>query len=300
MQRKRTQWRLGTALFATVFLLGLVILSSEAVHLVSRVSELGAVWSWVVGSLASVVAIALLGLIWGEWRGWMMVRRVERLQHRLSNSAAHTSGLHRAVSLWSRRLEEPSAALADFDLAWHSTDKCITLEPLETLMQSLDARCESEIRREAARTGVLVSLSGVPLLDAVLCCWRNLRLIRRIAQIYGGRPGMIGTLRLGRMVLAHAVTVDITQHAADVLSARVGALAAVGGQGLVAATLTVRLGLWTQSVCRPLPMARRTIGGFVVASAADEVGHQARRTVKKCAQIFGRPLKAMRNSSAVN
>ncbi|HJO15985.1 MAG TPA: hypothetical protein QF800_03750, partial [Phycisphaerales bacterium] len=66
MQRKRTQWRLGTALFATVFLLGVVILSSEAVHLVSRVSELGAVWSWVVGSLASVAAIALLGLIWGE------------------------------------------------------------------------------------------------------------------------------------------------------------------------------------------------------------------------------------------
>lgn len=286
MSTQRSPIRFAALFSGSVLALGLIFVVAEGVYLGQRAAALGPAWAWLVAMLAGLAGLALIGLLWREWRGWARVRGVGALRRRLQEVGQPDEALSRAVSRWRAQLSGPTEALQDFDRHWLVGSPEDSNQALERLMQALDRICESEIRREAARTGVLVTLSGVAILDAALCCWRNVRLMRKVAECYGARPGLYGTCRLVRMVLAHAVAVDLTHHAADAVSAKVGSVAAAGGQGLVAATLTVRLGLWTQSVCRPLSRSPRTIGAFIVTSAAGDVGHRVRKTMQRCLGVL--------------
>ncbi|MDP7087572.1 MAG: DUF697 domain-containing protein [Phycisphaerales bacterium] len=264
----------------------IVVIVAELALVVHQVSEMGSVWTWVMGS-GLVVVGALLGVVcWREVVGWLRVRRVERLRSAVSSSEFHWTIRHGLMRSWMASLPESDerAVLATrWDAAVGACDDAGAASAVREYLVDVDQRVDVEIRREAARTGLIVSLSGIALLDAALCTWRNLRLMRHVASEYGARPGIIGTLRLLRMVLLHAVAVDLTQHAAEAVSTRIGTVAAAGGQGIVAATLTVRVGLWTQQVCRPIELPRRSIAGFAVASAADEVACRVRQTVERAA-----------------
>jgi len=265
---------------------------------VQRVAALGPVWAWVVGVFAAAVAAAVAWLIGRELRGWLAVRRVERVRAVLASEDTSHAG-RRVLMRWLHRLPSESRYSTQL-VAWHEAVQCgdqvLARTELGAFLDTIDRMVDTEIRREAAKTGLLVTLSGIALLDAMLCTWRNIRLMRRIAAAYGGRPGITGTIRLLRMVLLHAVAVDLSQHAADIVSTRIGAVAAAGGQGLIAATLTARLGLWTQQVCRPMPLAKRSVAGFAAASAADEVALRVRQTVERAARVFrvrpARPVEA--------
>ena len=277
-------WLLGGAIAVLVA----IVLIAEVILEVQRVAALGSVWAWIVGISAAAVAAAVAWLIGRELRGWLAVRRVERVRAVLAREDISKAG-RRVLIRWSHRLPRESRYNTPL-VAWHEAvqrgDQVLARTELSAFLSTIDGTVDTEIRREAAKTGLLVTISGIALLDAMLCTWRNIRLMRRIAAAYGGRPGMIGTIRLLRMVLLHAVAVDLSQHAADVVSTRIGAVAAAGGQGLIAATLTARLGLWTQQVCRPMPLAKRSVAGFAAASAADEVALRVRQTVERAARVF--------------
>ncbi len=265
-----------------VVLAGLMVVG-EIVLAADRLASVGPVWAWSLGLVGGLVAAALACCLWREWLGWHAVRRVDRLRSQLGQPGTDASAV---LCRWAHALPEGQGGM-EFWRAWQNarrSSEASAARKLDVYLERLDARVDSEIRREAARTGLLVTLSGVPWIDAAICVWRNLRLMRRVATAYGARPGAAGTVRLLRMVLWHAVAVDVTQHAADLVSTRIGTVASAGGQGLVAATLTARLGLWTQQVCRPLPMPRRSVAGFAAASAADEVGARVKRTVEWAAR----------------
>ena len=87
-----------------------------------------------------------------------------------------------------------------------------------------------------------------------------LGMIRRLAALYGGRPGMLGLVRLVRQIIAHlAVTGGIAAGDSliqQVLGHGVAAkLSARLGEGVLNGLLTARLGLAAIEVARPLPFA---------------------------------------------
>jgi putative membrane protein len=88
--------------------------------------------------------------------------------------------------------------------------------------------------------------------------WEALRLVRRIAGLYGGRPGAVGLARLSRAVVAH-LAVTGTMAAGDTLIQQIvghglaGRLSARLGEGVVNGLMTARIGLAAMDVCRPLP-----------------------------------------------
>jgi putative membrane protein len=126
------------------------------------------------------------------------------------------------------------------------------------LLRPLDLRAQSEVATAAKRVSMVTAISPRAVLDVIFVVAQIIRLIRRIAEIYGGRPGLLGFFKLSRSVVAHvaitggmAVGDSLVQQlvghgVASKLSARLG-------EGVLNGLLTARVGLSALSVCRPAP-----------------------------------------------
>ena len=85
-----------------------------------------------------------------------------------------------------------------------------------------------------------------------------LGLVRKLAVLYGGRPGALGVLRLLRQVVSHLAVTGGVGVADSVVQQVIGhgiaaRLSARLGEGMVNGLLTARLGLLTIDLVRPLP-----------------------------------------------
>ena len=136
------------------------------------------------------------------------------------------------------------------------------LELAETeLLGPLDAQATREIELAARQVATVTALVPLALADVVGALLINLRMIRRIAEIYGGRAGVLGGWRLTRSVMAHLVATGAVAVGDDMISSVAGGnmLSKVSrrfGEGVVNGALTARVGVATIEVCRPLPFLR--------------------------------------------
>jgi putative membrane protein len=100
---------------------------------------------------------------------------------------------------------------------------------------------------------------------------QNLRMIREIATLYGGRPSTLSTFKLARMVISHlavagglALSDSLIQHVIG--KGLIGRLSARFGEGAVNGILTARIGLAARDVCRPIPQdpaAKETLAALI-------------------------------------
>ena len=135
-----------------------------------------------------------------------------------------------------------------------------------TLVEPLDMRVRAR-DRERRQAGVGGDRAG-----AARDHRRRLRrgagdqLIRRIAAIYGGRPGLLGFLKLLRSIGAHIAITGGMAAGDSLLQQFVGhgiaaKLSARLGEGVLNGLLTARVGLSAMAVCRPLPFATKRAPG---------------------------------------
>ena len=86
----------------------------------------------------------------------------------------------------------------------------------------------------------------------------NLRLLRALAALYGGRPGFLGVLRLAHLVFAHMLATGGVALTDDLLGQFLGQdilrrLSRRLGEGAFNGALTARIGIAAIEVIRPLP-----------------------------------------------
>jgi putative membrane protein len=217
--------------------------------------------------LAALAIIALLVMAGREVFGIARQRRIAELhiafaEARVADDTTRARKLIKdLVALYTLR---PECALARAHLAELSQDIVDGRDLIDiaerTLIEPLDRAAQHEIAQAAKRVSVVTTIAPRAIIDVLFVAAQAIRLMRRIAEIYGGRPGLLGFLKLARSVGAH-LTITGGMAAGDSLLQQVvghGLAAKVSarlGEGVLNGLLTTRVGLSAMAVCRPMPFA---------------------------------------------
>jgi putative membrane protein len=128
------------------------------------------------------------------------------------------------------------------------------------LLRPLDDKAQGEIAAAAKRVSLVTAISPRAILDVVFVVAQIVRLVRRIAEIYGGRPGLLGLMKLARSIGAHIAITGGMAVGDSLLQQLVGhgiasRISARMGEGVLNGLLTARVGLSALAVCRPMPFS---------------------------------------------
>jgi putative membrane protein len=216
-------------------------------------------------ALAALAAVALVALAGREIVGLLRVRRIVLIHGRAVDAAAADDRngarevVRELIGLYAGR---PETARGRAALAGHSREiidgrDLIGLAERELLL-TFDDGARRMVLSSAKRVALVTAISPRALVDLIFVGSEILRLVRRLATLYGGRPGTLGFLKLTRAALSHlAVTGGmaagdslIQQILGHGIAAR---LSARLGEGVVNGLLTARVGIAAIEVCRPLP-----------------------------------------------
>ena len=249
--------------------------------LFARASWLG----WIGVTLAGIVALALVAVIIREAVGLLRLRTIEQLHLRAAQATAaddRIAARELVAELITVNRRNARLARARANVTEHLDDiidgaDLIRLAERE-LMAPLDTDARGLVTAAAKRVSVVTAISPRAAVDMIFVFFTALILVRRLADLYGGRPGVIGLLRLMRQVIAHlAVTGGMAAGDSliqQILGHGVAAkLSARLGEGVLNGLLTARLGLAAIDVVRPLPF-----NALPRPALADLAGGLMRRT----------------------
>ncbi len=247
-----------------------------------------ALWDFVTGLLArnpllgqvALGLLALVGLVLGlmilrEMAGFARLSRLDHLRAQVADVSDRDGALQVVARLerhyagreelrWARqKLQEQTGDVLD------GPDLVAVAE--RTLMAPLDTAAVLEIRGAARNVAGATALIPLAFADVLVALAANARMVRRIAEVYGGRTGMIGSWRLLRAVTTHLLATGAVSVGDDLIGsvAGGGALSKISrrfGEGVINGALTARVGVAAMEVCRPMPFAalkRPSISGIV-------------------------------------
>lgn len=217
--------------------------------------------------LFGLLGVVLAALVLRELAGLARLRRIDKLRAQAEGAAETTlAAPAREVVAGLARLYGDRGDMAVAELrraAKESPDgPAILAEAERALMPALDSAAEQAVSRAARRVAAVTALVPMPAIDILVVLVMNLRMIRRIAALYGGRSGWLGSWRLMRAVAQHLVASGLVSATDDLLGTSIGGgvlskLSRRVGEAALNATLTARVGVAAIAVCRPLPFVHR-------------------------------------------
>jgi len=248
----------GLVLLATG--LGIATLIEDLLNRAAWLGGIGAI-------LAAVAVVALLAIVTREVLGLARLAAIETLRQRaaavlVSDDRAAGSALGRDLIALTKRM--PHLARARARLESHLGDiidggDLVRLSERE-LMAPIDAEARRLVAAAARRVSVVTAVSPRAAVDMFFVLITALGLVRRLALLYGGRPGTLGLIKLMRHAVSH-IAVTGGMAASDSLIQQVighglaAKLSARLGEGVLNGLLTARLGLAAIEATRPLPFA---------------------------------------------
>lgn len=251
--------------------------------LVARVPALG--YAVAAVAVALVIVAALIGL--REMAGIARLGRLDALRRAAGAALAEADlGAARHVvarlkALYRHRddIRWGIDRLAGREAEAIDAEALLALAEAE-LLAPLDAQARREVELAARQVAAVTALVPLALADVAGALIANLRMLRRIAEIYGGRAGTLGNWRIARAVMAHLVATGAVAVGDDLIGSVAGGgmisrISRRFGEGVVNGALTARVGVAAIEVCRPLPFlrARRpTVTGTVRRALAGLFG----------------------------
>jgi putative membrane protein len=227
------------------------------------------VLGWIGAAVLSVAGLAALAIAFRELVGLLRLKRLGDIHDdagravNLEDREAGARAIARLQSIYAGRgdvrrgVDELQRQASDII---SPSDRIRLAE--RDIMSVLDENAAAVIARHARRVTLLTAVTPAAALDILFVAAINLRMLRELATLYGGRPGTLGTLRLARMVIGHlavtgglALSDNLIQHVIG--RGLIGRLSARFGEGAVNGILTARIGLAALDICRPLPFLTR-------------------------------------------
>jgi putative membrane protein len=260
---RRSRW--GTLFWAAVGGLVSLALGMSVSRLVEDLFSYATWLGWVGAALAALAAIALLALAAREAAGLMRLARIEGLHERAV--AAIASDDRNAARLLARDLislyrVDPRTARAR-SLVEAAASSIVDGADLvrvaeRELMGPLDAQARRIIGDAAKRVSVVTAVSPRALVDILFVAMETTRVVRRLAALYGGRPGALGLFKLFRHALGNLAVTGGMAAGDSILGQALGhglasRISAKLGEGVLNGILIARLGLAAMAASRPLP-----------------------------------------------
>ncbi|MFN3274594.1 MAG: YcjF family protein [Paracoccus sp. (in: a-proteobacteria)] len=241
------------------------LVAVAALDFVDRLLTSYPLLGWIATALFAAFTLAALGMAFREWWGWRRFRKIDAIQRQAGAALSDDSFdsaravTDQLVALYADRpeLEWNRQRLAERRPDMFDARALLTLAETE-LLAGLDQQARREIEAAARTVAATTALVPLALADVAAALAANLRMIRRMAEIYGGRAGAIGGWRLARTVITHLIATGAVAAGDDLVQtvAGGGVLAKLSrrfGEGLVNGALTARVGIAAMEVCRPLP-----------------------------------------------
>jgi putative membrane protein len=236
----------------------------DTVDLVRRAFETSVVLGGGAVALAGGAVLGGFSLLAGELRSLRRLRRIDGLREdaeHLRTAGGHGEAERYAGAVASlygdrRDLVEQVATLKDNLNDAHDDREVVRMVDLQ-LLQDIDRRAYQLVLRASRDTAIATALSPAALLDVMIVLWRNLKLVREVATLYGARPGYVGGLKLLRRMLANIAVAGVAEGGNDMVVEALGSTLAASlssrvGQGVINGLLTARVGLTAMHLCRPL------------------------------------------------
>lgn len=227
---------------------------------------LRAEWLGYVGiAMVVFLVLALLALIMREAKALSRLKTMNHLQKR-ATKAYRSDDLSEARRTVNELLVlyggQPETArgrkLLQNQLNEIMDGKDLFLLAERDLLADMDSQASKLILSSSKRTSIVTAISPRALIDVLFVVVENLRLIRRLSQLYGGHPGLFSSWRLTTAVISHLVVTGGISAGDNLLQDALGhGLAAKVstrlGEGVINGMLTARVGRAAMMVCRPLP-----------------------------------------------
>jgi putative membrane protein len=220
---------------------------------------------WLGIALVGIGLLAVVAIAIRETIGLVRLRRITHVQRVAANAVTEDKrddARQTCTELMRLYQARPETARGRTALAAHMNEiidgrDLVGLAETE-LLTAFDDEARRMVLSSAKRVSLVTAISPRALIDVLFVLTENMRMIRRLATLYGGRPGTIGFWRLARRTISHlAITGGmaageslVQQVLGHGIAARISARL---GEGVINGILTSRIGLAAIDVCRPLP-----------------------------------------------
>ena len=263
-ERRRAWSATGVLVSAMSALIALSLSVSFAAFVSASLSRSDWV-GWTALLLILIAAAAALVILIREIGGMFRLARMTKLKRDIAaalegkDKRLEGSSVRRLRALYRGRpdLRWSLARLKDHERDVVEPGDLLRLADRE-VMAGLDREVRRTILASAKRVSVVTAMSPILWLGMVFVLVENVRMLRAIASLYGGRPGLLGALRLGKLVVSHIIATGGLAMTDDLLGQFLGQdllrrLSRRLGEGAFNGTLTARIGTAAVDVTRPLP-----------------------------------------------
>lgn len=255
--KPRWLWRLTGASFLTLFVYELI---DFLVTGFSTSPIITTIYSVFFTAIAGISGLALLK----ELRGLRLFKNQTKNQHKAAQLLANETMFDAKTFCQKISAKLPSDAVEEHQQMFEEnigeelTEQEILSLYSKQVLSHVDEQALAQVAKFSTEAVVLVAVSPVAIIDMLVLMWRNLRMIDKIAGLYGVRLGYWSRIKLIKHVFTNMAYAGASEIIADVgldlLGVEtLGRLSTRAAQGLGAGMLTARLGIKTINLCRPIP-----------------------------------------------